>query len=62
MKKSELKYDLPKALPKLPHGVLLIPLASEFLVSQLCCVSNTQTTAKHVCLDFDKVGGQRHLL
>lgn len=62
MKKSELKYDLLKALPKLPHRVLPIPLVSEFSVSQLYCVSDAQTTAKHVCSDFIEVGGQRHLL
>lgn len=35
-----LKYDLLKALPKLSHGVFLIPLVSEFLVFQLGCISD----------------------
>lgn len=57
-----LKYDLLKALLKLSHGGFFIPLVSEFLVFQLCCISDTQATAKHISLEFNKVGGQRHLL
>lgn len=60
VKKSRLKYDLLGALPKLSNGAFLTPL--EFSVYWLRCISDTQTTAKPVCLDFNKVGGQRHLL
>jgi len=57
-----LKCDLLTVLPKLSYQVFLIPLVSEFLVFWLCCISDTQTTAKHIRLDFSKVGGQRHVL
>lgn len=43
-----LKYDLLKALLKLSHAVFLMPLVSEFLVFWLCCLSDTQATAKHI--------------